>query len=201
MHPIASALALLIRVAFDALLLLFLLRVFAERWRADFRNPVSQAIYRYSNPVLAPLRRLIPNWRRWNLAALVLAWVLEIFKLLALTAVAGVIPHIGGLLLAAFGALLGFALMMYVVLIFVWALASMFGGGGGGYGQSQHPAMTFITQITQPAMAPLAKRMPTLGGIDFSPTVAILVLLLAHMLIADPIMREGLLMAGLALPA
>lgn len=199
MHPIANALALLIRFVFDALLLLFLLRVFAELWRADFRNPVSQAIYRYSNPVLAPLRRVIANWRRWNLAAIVLAWVLEILKLLALTAVAGFAPRVGGLLLAAFGSLLGFVLMMYVVLIFVWALASMF-GGGSGYAGSQHPAMAFITQITQPAVAPLTRRMPSLGGIDFSPTVAILILLLAHMLIADPITREGLLMAGLMIP-
>src|SRR5699024_6954075 len=71
----ANALQLLIKVAFDAVLVLFLLRLFAEYWRADFHNPVSQFIYRYSNPVLVPVRRVIPNWRRLNLAALAIAWV------------------------------------------------------------------------------------------------------------------------------
>ena len=45
----------------------------AEAVRADFHNPISQFLYRYTNPVLAPIRRVLPNWRRLNLAALLLA--------------------------------------------------------------------------------------------------------------------------------
>ena len=187
MQPLTSALGLLIDFAFDALLVLFLLRLFAELWRADFRNPISQFVYRYSNPVLAPLRRVIPNMNRWNLAALAVAWVLELIKWALKFAISGVTPHVGGLLLVGFGSLLDFIFLMYVVLIFVWALASMFGGGG----YSPNPALQFVTQMAEPPLRPLQRHLPTLGSIDFSPAVAILVLLLGRILIAGPITAMG----------
>lgn len=193
MHPLISALGLLIDVVFDALLVLFLLRLFAELWRVNFHNPISQFVYRYSNPVVSPLRRLIPNWHRWNLAALVVAWVLELIKWLLRFVIDGGMPHIGGWLLMGFGSLLDFALLMYVVLVFGWALASMF--GGGGYGRAPNPLLSFISQLVEPAIRPLTKRMPTFGGIDFSPAVAILILLLARILIAEPILATGIRMA------
>jgi len=191
MQPLTSALGLLIDFAFDALLVLFLLRLFAELWRADFRNPISQFVYRYSNPVLAPLRRVIPNMNRWNLAALVVAWVLELIKWALKFAIGGVTPHVGGLLLVGFGSLLDFIFLMYVVLIFVWALASMFGGGG----YSPNPALQFVTQMAEPPLRPLQRHLPTLGSIDFSPAVAILVLLLGRILVAGPITGMGVRMA------
>src|SRR5699024_5857984 len=129
MSYLASALELLITFAFDVLLALFLLRFFAELWRAHFHNPLSQVIYRYSNPVLGPMRRYIPNWQRWNIAALVTAWVLELLKWLALFGIHGSAPRIGGLLVLGIGSLISFVLILYVVLIFVWALASMFNAG------------------------------------------------------------------------
>ena len=59
-----NALSMLIELAFDAAVTLLLLRVAAEASRADFNNPLSQFVYRYTNPVLAPIRRVLPNWRR-----------------------------------------------------------------------------------------------------------------------------------------
>lgn len=188
----ANALQLLIKIAFDALMVLFLLRLFAELCRADFHNQVSQFVYRYSNPVLVPIRRVLPNWHRWNLAAIVVAWALELLKWLLLFATTGVMPHIGGWLLLGLGSLLSFAMLVYVVLIFVWALASMFASQPG---RGMHPALRFVTQLAEPPMRPLRRHMPTLAGIDFSPTVAILILLLARILIAQPLIDTGLRMA------
>lgn len=185
----ASALQLLIKVAFDALLLLFLLRLFAELCRADFRNPISQFVYRYSNPVLAPVRRWVPNWRRWNLAAVLVAWVVELLKWLLLFGTTHTMPRVGGLLLLGVGSLISFALIVGVVLVFAWALSTMFTPQGGRGG---HPVMHFITQLVEPPMRPLSKRVPSIAGIDFSPTIAIVILLLGRILIAQPLIDAGL---------
>ncbi|HET6586816.1 MAG TPA: YggT family protein [Oleiagrimonas sp.] len=193
MSYLANALELLIQFAFDALLALFLLRLFAELWRAHFHNPLSQFIYRYSNPVLAPLRRHIPNWHRWNMAALLVAYVLELLKWLALFGIYGSMPHIGGLLVLGLGSLLSFVMVMYVVLIFVWALASMLSAGSSTH--SPHPVLQFVEQLVAPAVRPLSQRLPTLGGIDFSPAVAILILMLARILIAEPLLAAGMRLA------
>lgn len=192
MQPLTSALILLIRVVFDAVLLLFLLRLFAELWRVEFHNPVSQFIYRYSNPVLAPLRRIIPNWHRWNMAAVLVAWVVELVKWLLIFAVGGAMPHIGGWLVMGIGSLLDYTWMMYVILIFIWALASMF---SGGYGRSPNPLLHFVDELVEPPMRPLSRHMPSLGGLDLSPAVAIVILLLARILIANPILATGWSMA------
>ena len=69
MSYLLNALSMLIELAFEAAVTLLLLRVAAEACRADFNNPLSQFVYRYTNPVLAPIRRVLPNWRRINLAA------------------------------------------------------------------------------------------------------------------------------------
>ncbi|EIL90977.1 hypothetical protein UU7_14790 [Rhodanobacter spathiphylli B39] len=80
MSYLLNALSMLIELVFEAAVTLLLLRVAAEACRADFHNPLSQFIYRYTNPVLAPIRRVLPNWRRINLAALLLAWLAMLLK-------------------------------------------------------------------------------------------------------------------------
>lgn len=39
-----------------------------------------------------------------------------------------------------------------------------------------HPAMQFLFQITEPLLAPIRQNIPPLGGLDFSPMVALLIL-------------------------
>ena len=89
MSYFANAAALLIQIAFGAIVLLFVLRALAEAVRADFHNPICQFLYRTTNPVLAPLRRVIPTPRRINIAALLIAWIAEVVKNLLLYAMIG----------------------------------------------------------------------------------------------------------------
>jgi YggT family protein len=183
-----NALSLLLEIAFDVLATLFVLRLLAEAGRADFRNPVSQFVYRYTNPVLAPVRRVLPNWRRINLAALLLAYVAMLLKLLLGLLLAGAPHPVGGVLVLAAAELLDFALLLYVVLIFAWALASMLGG------DPMHPLLRLLDAIVGPSLRPLRQRLPTLGGLDFSPVVAILILMLARILVAQPLLDLGVRM-------
>lgn len=196
MNPLHNALGLLIDVAFDAVLLLFLLRLFAELWRVHFHNPISQVVYRWSNPVLAPLRRIVPNWKRINLSALLVAWLVSLLEWLIklpLLYTDGHMPHLGGWLLVASASLLNLALFLYIALIFVWALASMLVPPAQG---ASHPVLGFITQLVEPAMRPLSRRMPHMGGLDFSPAIAILVLMLIRILVGQPLITIGLRMAA-----
>lgn len=185
MPYLANAADLLLEFLFGAAASLFLLRLMAELWRVQFHNPISQALYRYSNPVLAPIRRAIPNIARFNLSALLVALVLEMLKLGLEFALHGRFPGLLGWPLVAFGQLLDLAMMIYIVLIFVWSLSSLLGGDPG------HPLLRFVAQLVEPPLLPLRRRMPTLGGLDFSPAVAILVLFLLRILVAQPIIDLG----------
>ncbi len=176
---------LLIEFLFGAAILLFLLRLLAEYWGVSFHNPVSQFIYRSTNPVLAPMRRLLRNLGRFNLAALTTALALELIKLGLQMALYGRLPSPGAWLLLGAGQLLDLVLLVYIVLVFAWSLASMLGG------DARHPLLSFVAQITEPALRPLRRRMPTPGGIDFSPAVALLLLFLLRILVAQPIIDAG----------
>ena len=39
-----------------------------------------------------------------------------------------------------------------------------------------HPAVQFLIQITEPLLAPIRRNVPPIGGLDFSPMVALLIL-------------------------
>lgn len=191
MSYLLNALALLLDLAFDAVVTLLLLRVAAEACRADFHNPLSQFVYRYTNPVLAPIRRVLPNWRRVNLAALLLAWLAMLVKRLLLFALLGVMPHPLGLIVLSLAELLDFVLLFYLVLIFGWSLLSMFSV------DRRHPLLQLAGSIVAPLLRPLHGKLIA-GQIDFAPMVVMIVLLLARLLVAAPLLDVG---ARLALGA
>ncbi len=184
MSYLLNALAMLIELAFDAVVALLLLRVLCEACRADFNNPLSQFVYRYTNPVLAPIRRVLPNWRRINLAALLLAWLAMLVKRLLLFGLLGVMPHLLGLLVLSLAELLDFVLLFYLLLIFGWSLLSMFAV------DQRHPFVRLASAIVAPLMRPLNGKLIA-GQIDFAPMVVMLALLLARILVAAPLLDLG----------
>lgn len=188
MSYLLNALGLLIDLAFNAIVTLLLLRVMAEACRADFLNPLSQFIYRYTNPALAPVRRVLPNWRRINLAALVLAWLAMLLKRVVIFALMGVAPGLAGLLVLAAAELLDFALMICLVMVFAWSLLSMFAV------DPRHPVQRLLDAVVAPLMRPLRGRM-VVGMMDFSPMVVMIALLLARMLVAAPLLDWGIRLA------
>jgi YggT family protein len=180
-----NALSMLVELAFDAALTLLLLRLLAEACRADFNNPLSQFIYRYTNPVLAPLRRVLPNWRRINLAAVLLAWLAMVLKRLLLFTLLGVMPHVAGLLVLALAELVDFVLVFYLVLIFGWSLLSMFAV------DRRQPLLRLAGSIVEPLLRPLHGKLVA-GNIDFAPMAVMLGLLLARLLVAAPLLDLGM---------
>jgi YggT family protein len=179
-----NAFSLLLEIAFDVVATLFVLRLLAEAGRADFRNPISQFVYRYTNPVLAPVRRVLPNWRRLNLAALLVCYLVMLVKRVVLFALIGTLPHLAGLLVLALADLLDFVLLFYLVLVFGWSLLSMFSV------DPYHPVLRLVEGIVDPLLRPLRGKL-VVGMLDFSPAVVMIGLLLARILIAAPLFDWG----------
>ena len=189
MSYLLTALAFLVDLAFGAVATLFLLRLLAEATRADFNNPLSQFLYRYTNPVLAPLRRVLPNWRRINLAAVLLLLLLMLLRRAVGYFLSGTLPNLLGLLMLGLADLLDLVLLTYVILIFVWSLFSLFSMN------HRHPVLRLVGSIVEPVMRPLRGKLVA-GGLDFSPWVAMVVLMLLRILVAAPLTALGLQLAA-----
>lgn len=183
---LANALSLLIQFAFGCVVALFVFRLLAEAVRADFYNPICQFLYRATNPVLTPIRRVIPTWRRINLAALLIAWLLEVIKnlLLRFTVPEFWASNAGTLLLGA-ADLLNFFMVVYLFMIFIWALLSYVNI------DARNPLVPLLGKIVAPVLKPFRKMLPLIGGFDLSPVLAILVILLVQTVVVAWLMDLG----------
>jgi YggT family protein len=169
---------------------LVLLRFLLQLVRADYYNPISKALVKATNPLLVPLRKIIPGFAGMDLAALVLALLLQavLIQVVVLLAGAGFV-NILSLLIWAFFGLLGLTLSVYYYGMFVIIIASWVAP------HSHNPALNLLQQLIEPVVAPFRKILPPLGVIDLSPMIFLMVL---HIIRAYLLPN---LAAGVGLPA
>lgn len=150
---------------------LVLLRFLAQVVRADYYNPLSKALVKYTNPLLVPLRKIIPGFFGIDWAALVLALILQtiLFEIVLVIAGYGVV-NIALVILWAAVALLGLLVTFYYWGTIIMIIASWVAP------QSYNPALRLLNQIIDPVMAPFRKILPPLGVLDLSPIIFFMVL-------------------------
>jgi len=149
----------------------FLLRLLLQLSRADFRNPIAQAVLRLTSWLVLPLRRLLPPLGRLDTASLVAVLLAQV----AATAVVfvmltGVAMPLGPLLFSAARDLVVATIQLYTVAIVVYALLSFIAPG------TYSPAVGLLSSLCNPLLEPVRRVLPPLGGLDFSPLVLILAL-------------------------
>lgn len=169
MDTLVNIVIFLLKTLGSLYLMVVLLRLMLQIARADFYNPLSQAVVKATNPLLLPLRKVIPGIMGVDFASIVLALLVAMalaqsiillkgfgflnpFYLLAWSAV---------MVLASLASLLFWALIILVIASFVAP-------------QSYHPALLLIRQLMQPVLGPIQRVIPPMGGLDFSPLVLII---------------------------
>jgi YggT family protein len=140
----------------------FLLRVILQVVRADFRNPISQAIVRLTNPLVLPLRRVIPPIGKFDAASLVALLLVELAAAAILLSLVGFALNFAGLLRMALLDLLQKVLQFYLVAIIIYVLLSWIAPG------TYSPAGALLTSICEPVLAPVRRVIPPIGGLDLS---------------------------------
>ncbi len=163
-----DALVFLVDSLLTFLVYAFLLRVLLQLVRADFRNPLAQAVLALTNWLVMPLRRLLPPVGRFDTASLVALLTVQFAATLVLFRLrTGVVYPFVPLAFEALRALALSTLLLFTVLIFVYALLSFVAPG------VRSPATALLAALCEPVLGPLRRVLPVLGGIDFSPLVAI----------------------------
>ena len=185
----ANAGQIVIQFVFGALIALIVLRVLLQWVRANFYNPICQFLYKATNPVLMPLRKIVPSWRSIDIAGIALAWLITALKLVLLYATLGESLGVLGLVVLALADLIDFVLLLYIVLILARVVISFVGA------DSYHPIVPLVMQLTEPVLKPVRRVLPAVSGIDFSPMVALLAITLARVLIAKPLLDLGVSLA------
>lgn len=150
---------------------LVLIRFLAQLVRADYYNPVSKALVKFTNPLLVPLRKIIPGIMGIDFAALVLAILLQAALLQSVYLLGGIgLVNPFMLVLWAIVALLSLLAGMYFWGLIIIMIASWVAQG------SNNPALGLLQQIVAPVLAPFRKILPPFGVLDLSPILLFMLL-------------------------
>lgn len=171
----ANVAVFLIHTLFTLYIAALMLRVLLALMRADFYNPLSQFIITVTNPVVVPLRRLIPSVGGVDTASMLLILALKMLELWLLALIVGA----GAGLLALFVvALLQLAELLIYIFIFALIVQAIISWVAPGQAY-ENPAVSILHDLTRPLLQPVRKVLPPVGMVDLSPLVVIIGLYVA----------------------
>lgn len=156
-------------------LLFVVARFLLQLAKADFYNPISQAVFKITDPMVKVFRSFIPGYRGIDFSSLILAFFVQ-FTAISLTILlyGGSLPSISFIVTWSFVGVLNFIILFYyyaLIASIVMSFVMMFSGN-----MNPHPILTLVWQITEPIMSPVRKVIPPMGGLDFSPIFIFLVI-------------------------
>jgi YggT family protein len=161
-------------------LLIILLRFVLQLVRANFYNPLSQFTVKATQPLLKPLRRIIPSLFGLDMSSLVLAIIVQMI-LMALTLLLSY-GTTGDPLSLLVWAIIGVTALFLKIFFFALIVSVILSWVAPG---SHNPGAELVNQICEPVLAPLRRVLPNLGGLDISPILAFLILKLLDMLVIN----------------
>lgn len=171
MSAFYAILVYLIQTVLSLYLGAMLLRFILQLVRADFYNPICQFVVKITNPLVIPMRKVIPGYAGFDIASLLLAILLQIAGIAAIFLIRfGALPAPELLLLGGVLGVVALLVQMYFFALLAMIILSWVAQG------SRHPAIFLLHQITEPLMAPLRNMLPSMGGLDFSPILAFILI-------------------------
>jgi YggT family protein len=161
--------------------------------RADFYNPISQFIVKATNLPLIPLRKVIPGIGGIDVASIVLALVVQAVAIVLILLLNGIQPPPLQVAMWSAIGILSLLLKVYFWGLLITVIASWVAPN------SYNPVLILINQILEPAMKPIRKIMPDLGGIDISPIIMFLLIQVLEILIVKGLAQASGMPAGLVM--
>lgn len=171
----------LIDLLFGLYIIAIMLRFILQIVRADFYNPLSRAIVSVTNPALQPMRRYFPALGTIDSASILLMLGLQLLSSYLVFSLLGYRPGFYSLLLSAIAELIGTGIYLFMAAIFIKIVFSWVAPG------TYSPVVGIIDSITEPLLRPARRILPPKAGIDFSPMLVVIGLMLGLMLIVAPL--------------
>lgn len=146
------------------LVVVFLLRVLLPLVRADSRNQLSQAVLRLTNPLVLPLRRVLPPAGKIDTASIVALVIVQI----ATTAILWLLGAYPGVFTGSqfarvvFLSLITTILQFYVFALFLYVVLSWVAPG------TYSPAASLLESLCEPLLRPIRRVIPPIAGLDLS---------------------------------
>lgn len=157
-------------VFFSLCIFVILLRILLQFFRANAQNPICQMIAKISNPIVLPLRRVLPRTQFIDVASVILLFLIEMIKFMTIGFLQGIYIGILPNLLMSFTDillqiidLLFYAVLIRVILSWINSPSSMY-------------LNEIVYLMTEPMLGKIRRVIPPISGLDLSPVVAFILL-------------------------
>jgi len=162
-------LADLLQTVIGIYLYILIVRFLMQLMRADFYNPLAQSIVKLTQPLVAPVQKVVPSTGKFSLPTLVVYAFVQLGVIFLMTALlAKVLPSVLGLFVLVLAYFISHLLTVMMVAMFGIVILSWVAPN------SHHPGALLLHQLTQPLSSLVNRFLPPLGGLDFSPVVILL---------------------------
>ena len=187
MGALTEVAAYLVNTVLSLYLIVVIMRFLLQVARADFYNPISQFIVKATNPLVIPLRRIIPGVAGLDIATLVLALLIQLLAIILLyLLLTNTLPNPFS---AVIWSCIGVCAAVTKIYFFSILAAIIFSWIAPG---SNHPALMLLHQINEPVMAPFRKLLPAMGGLDLSPIMVFIAINVLNILLSHAAAGSGL---------
>ena len=166
----------LLDVLTGLILVVILLRFFLQLARANFRNPLAQAIVQLTSPLIVPVRRVVPPLGTLDTATLLVAYAAQVALLAVMQLLLGIGLPANILVLAVFE-LARLSLNIFFFAILIGVVLSWVAPG------TYNPAAALIDDLTRPILRPVRRWVPPIAGLDLSPLAATLLIGIASIVL------------------
>ena len=167
---VANAFSYLVSTLISLYVTAVMLRLLLQWVRADFYNPVCQFLVKATNPVLVPMRRVIPSIGKLDTASVVLMLVLEFVAVWVMSLLSPLNWTPAQVFLFGAVNLVAMLLWTYFILVIAMVVLSWFGQTW------RHPIIPLVYQLTGPVLRPIQKIIPPISGIDLAPLFALIII-------------------------
>ncbi len=157
---------------------MILVRVLLSWVNPDPYNPIVQFLVRATEPVLEPFRRLIPSIGGLDISPVVALMAVHFVQRLTGTLFQGGMGSGVSSLMAELLTLLHLFLTLYLLMLFARSGFHIHAWYTFHHKRSppridlRQPLIHFIFQMTEPAIRPLRRWVPTVSGMEITPMVA-----------------------------
>lgn len=171
--------SLLLEVGVGLLTGTCLLRLYMQYQRIPMSvrsgNPMGRFIFAMTDWIVLPLRRVIPAMGRWDMASLLAAFLLQLAEFSILWLLAGASVSMASVAVLAFFGIARMAITGLVGLVIVYSVLS--------WVQTQSYVSDLLERLVAPALSPVRRVVPLVGGVDLSPLVLLVMLQIALMVL------------------
>ena len=175
MGQAGNAIAQIFNTIAGLYLLFVVARFLLQVAKADFYNPISQAVFKATDPMVRIFRNFIPGYRGIDFSSLILAFVVQFIAIpVTIFLYGGSIPSVSFIITWSFIGVINFIVLFYyyaLIASIVMSFIMMFSGN-----MNPHPILLLVWQITEPIMSPVRRIIPPMGGLDFSPIFIFLII-------------------------